>query len=164
MKLPDSSCIICLFQEINRPSILLKWIDRGHQIVITTQIYEELSNNINTWKSIQPNIKKGHIKVKDLVSKEELEGFKRKYPELGKGELSIIKASLKLKGQGKKYYAVIDDRKARKFAKSLAISLTGTYGLIETLKNKGGLTEKEYFQSLSQLERSKFRISPNILK
>lgn len=137
---------------------------KGYEIVITTQVYEELSNNINTRKSIEPNIQKGEIKVKDLVDKSELESFKRGHPELGKGELSIIKASLNLKNRGKKYYAVIDDGKARKFAKSFGIRVTGTYGLLKTLKDKKEISEEEYLRCLSEMEKSNFRIDFSKLK
>jgi len=61
MKLADSSCIVCVFTEINRPFILMDWMKRGYQIIITEQIHKELQENEKTNKLVSPEIKKGYL-------------------------------------------------------------------------------------------------------
>ena len=56
MKLVDSSCLICVFKDINKPYILMDWREKGHEIIITEQIFEELQENADTKK-------KGNIRV-----------------------------------------------------------------------------------------------------
>ena len=119
MKLVDSSCLVCVFTEINRSFILMDWIKRGYQIVITDEVYREIQNNEKTNKIISPEIKKGNIKINNGISKQELELFRTRFPMLGVGERSIILESLKLNKSKKRYYAILDDGAARKIASKL---------------------------------------------
>lgn len=163
MKLVDSSCLICLFDEINKPFILLDWKRNGHQIIITDQVNDEIKCG-DAYKSISPEIKNGNIEVKNLVSQKELDSFRYRYLKLGKGESSIILAAMKYNKEQKKYYAVLDDKDARKVAKELGVNLTGTYGLLLKLKEKSCITEDVCNQCIQQLKESKFRLDVEKLK
>lgn|SRR3989338_1057250 len=164
MKLTDSSCLICVFSEINRPFILLEWINRGYQIVITDQVNNELQNNQNTYKLVDPEIKKGNIKINKFITDDDISTFRTRYPVLGVGESSVILTALKLKKDNKRYYAILDDGNARKVAGKLGINLTGTYGLLKTLKEKGHIDEDVFNQCKCDMHNSKFRIKFDRIK
>ena len=161
MKLADSSCIVCVFTEINRPFILMDWMKRGYQIVITEQIHKELQENEKTNNIVSPEIMKGNIKINNLITEQELISFRTRYPVLGIGECSVILAALKLQKEKKRYYAILDDGNARKIASRLGINLTGTYGLLKTLKEKGHIDEQLFNQCKEEMGKSKFRIDFN---
>jgi len=90
MKIVDSSCIICVFHEIKKPFILLDWIEKGYSIVITEQVYNEIKHNEETMNQVKPDLNKKNLKVKDLITENEIIAFKKRYPMLGKGEISVI--------------------------------------------------------------------------
>lgn len=159
MKLADSSCLVCVFAEINRPFILMEWVKRGYQIVITEQVQQELQNNKKTNKFITMEIKNGNIKVHNFITTLEMSVFRARYPALGLGESSVILAALKLKKEKKRYYAILDDKNARKVAVKLGVTLTGTYGLLKTLKEKGHIDEQTFNQCKQEMHRSNFRIN-----
>jgi predicted nucleic acid-binding protein len=164
MKLVDSSCIICLFNEINRPYILTHWFDKQYQIVVTQQVYGELQRNPQTKQKVDTEIKNGRIKIENLVAQNELDSLKNRYPTLGEGELSIIQAALKLNTGAKKYYAVLDDGNARKVATKLNVRLTGTFGLLKALKDKGWIDENHFKLCKEAMDKSNFRINFNVVK
>jgi predicted nucleic acid-binding protein len=164
MKIADSSCLVCVFEEINRPYILLDWIRRGYQIILTEEVYNELKENEKTISKVQPEIVKGNIRVQSIITQEELNNFRVRYPILGKGESSVILTALKLNDQKRRYYAVLDDDKARKVAAKLGVNLTGTYGLLKKLKEKGYLDEKQFNLCKQDMGRSKFRIDFDKIK
>jgi len=158
MKITDSSCIICVFTEINRPYILMDWMRRGYQIIITQEVYNELKDNEKTIKKVEPEIKKGNIKIQNTITEKELNNFRTRYTILGIGESSVILTALKLNQQKRRYYAILDDGNARKVASKLGVNLTGTYGLLKALKEKGYLNEEQFNQCKQDMEKSKFRI------
>lgn len=164
MKLVDSSCIICVFDEINRPYILMDWLKRNYQIVITEQVYGELQENPKTKEIVNPEIKKGKITVKNIVTQDECDSFKNRYPTLGMGEISIIQTALKLNKQGEKYYAVLDDGRARKVASKLGVKLTGTYGLLKSLNEKGCIDKENFELCKKAMGSSSFRINFDMVK
>lgn len=164
MKLIDSSCLICLFKEINRPFILSFWKKRGYDIVITNEVYSEIKKNPLTDKLIEDEIKNGNLSIKDLISKEELEEFRKRHPQLGIGECSIIIFAKKLNLSKQRYYAVIDDRKAYSIAKTYDVKLTGTYGLLKTLKEKGEIETKIFDDCKEKMAKSNFRINFDKIK
>jgi len=159
MKLVDSSCIICLFSEIERPNVLLDWIKYGYQIVITQHVYDELQNNVETKNKATPHIKNGNIIIQNTLSHDEITHLSKRFPYLGFGELSVIQTALSLNRQDKRYYAVLDDGRARKVALKLGVNLTGTYGLLKTLKEKGYISEEQFNIYKTEMNNSSFRIN-----
>ena len=90
--------------------------------------------------------------------------FRTRYPMLGLGESSIMITALKLQQEKKRYYAILDDGNARKIASKLGINITGTYGLLKTLKDKGYIDEQMFNQCKEEMGKSKFRIDFNKVK
>jgi len=142
----------------------MDWIKRGYQIVITEQVHKELQDNDKTYKILSPEIKKGSIKINKLITAQDIILFRTRYPVLGIGESSIILTALKLQKESKRYYAILDDKNARKVASQLGLNLTGTYGLLKTLKEKGHITESMFIQCKQDMEKSQFRINFDKIK
>ncbi|HOW29598.1 MAG TPA: hypothetical protein PK685_02905 [archaeon] len=158
MKLVDSSCLICLFGEINKPFVLLDWKRNGHRIVITDQVNDEIICG-DCYNKIVSEIKNGNIEVEHLISSQEVDKLRYRYLRLGKGECSIILAALKYNQKKEKYYAILDDKDARKIAKEMGVNLTGTVGLLLKLKEKNCISEETYTDCVTQMKNSKFRFN-----
>jgi len=95
-----------------------------------------------------------YSRVKELVNRDviKLEDVERDFPGLGRGESSTIFVAL-VKGK----VAVLDDRKARRLARDLGITVLGTLALLKRLYEVGKL--KESLEELYiKLTRLKFRI------
>ncbi len=78
--------------------------------------------------------------------------------DLGKGEAEVIYWAYLNPG----YEAILDDRAARHCASSLGIRVRGTIGIILLAKKRGVLPQVKPI--LSQLMKSGFRISPELLR
>lgn len=158
MKVLDTSSVICIFNEIDEPDIILKWQNVGHEIVIPSAVNKELHNNTNSLNKIAKYVRNNTIKIIEGVSLAEIEKFKGIYPRLGKGEIAVILTSIYLSREKKHYYAVIDDKYARKVAINRGVNLTGTFGLISELLNRG-LIELEHYKRIKvKLGTSNFHI------
>lgn len=142
----------------------MDWIERQYQIAITQQVYDELQQNPQTKEKINTEIKNGRIKVENIVTQNELDSLKNRYPFLGKGEISIIQTALKLNASDKRYYAILDDSRARKVATRLGVNLTGTYGLLKALKEKGCIDENHFELCKEDMSKSNFRINFDVVK
>lgn len=159
MKILDTSAIICTFTEINEPEIVLKWKDRGHALTIPNVVYKELCANANTISKVKPYTEDGRISITTTTNEEDIKKFKVRHLNLGNGEISVILTSISLNKKGKKYYAVIDDKQARKVAKQYNVNLTGTFGLLMALKSKGLIDIKYYNMVREKFKNSGFRIN-----
>ena len=78
--------------------------------------------------------------------------------DLGKGETEVISWAY----LNPSYDAILDDRAARNCAYSLGIGVRGTIGIILLAKKEGALPLVRPL--LSQLTKSGFRISPELLR
>ena len=142
----------------------MDWMKRGYKIIITDQVHKELKNNKETEKIISPELKKGNINISTPIKDQELKKFRARYPMLGVGECSVILTALEMDKNNKKYYAILDDKNARKIANNLGIRMTGTFGLLKTLKEKQMIDELTFEQCKKDMEKSKFRINFDKIK
>lgn len=164
MKILDTSSVICTFTEINEPEILLMWKHRGHELTIPNVVYNELCANKNTILKVRPYTEDGRISITTTISDDDIKKFKIRHITLGNGEISVILYSIRLNKIGKKYYAVIDDKQARKIAKQYNVNLTGTFGLLLGLRNKGLIDTKYYDKVKEKFRNSQFRINVDELE
>jgi predicted nucleic acid-binding protein len=159
LKILDTSSIICTLTEINEPEILLKWKARGHELTIPNMVYKELCANKNTLSKVKPYIEERKINITTTIKEEEVKKFKLRHLNLGNGEISVILTSIQLNKAGEKYYAVIDDKQARKIANLYNVNLTGTIGLLMGLKSKGLIDTKYYDKVREKFRNSQFHIN-----
>ncbi|MBU2100244.1 hypothetical protein KKB11_03360, partial [Candidatus Micrarchaeota archaeon] len=154
----DTSCLICIFSEIDFPSVLHKWIGEGYKICIPFEVFSELQDNYKTKSKVENEIKSDKIKVLNKIEEQKIEILKNRFPILGKGELSVIVIAKELEDSKKKYYAVLDDKKARETAKKLQINFTGSYGLIKALLDKKLINQELFEQLVKKMKESNFRM------
>lgn len=74
---------------------------------------------------------------------------------LGSGELEVIILALQKKGT-----VVIDDLKARNFARKLGIRVIDTLGILEIAVSKKWISDKESIEIIQKLLSGGFRIPP----
>ena len=159
MKVMDTSCLICFFTEIDYPSILFRWFDRGHELCIPHEVFLELADNHKTKEKVYGQIDSKKIAVFDQIEKRKLDDFKKRHPILGKGEIATILKTLEVSKYTERCYAVLDDGKARGVAAKYEINFTGSYGLVKALKDKSIISVEEFENIKDRMRKSKFRVN-----
>ncbi len=135
----DTSCLI-LLNKINSLDILKSLYSR---VVITAEVNSEYNQTIPAFINLK--------EVQDSALQQTLEQM------LGKGESSLIALAYQFKDS----LLVLDDRKARKIAKSLGFDVTGTLGILVKAKQSGIISRIKPF--LDKLSQTDFRISDKVI-
>lgn len=155
MKLLDCSCLVHLFKRIEEPRVVLEWKKQGYLIVIPDNVYEELCKNDETINKVNPYIREGSIIIIPGIKKDDLDKFKARHPTLGNGEISVILTAKDLSNRNKRYYAIIDDKKARKVAEKYGVKLSNTFGLLFALREKSLISEEYYLLIKEKFNKNK---------
>ncbi len=135
----DTSCLI-LLQKIGQLNLLPKLYS---QILITPLIEKEFGSDLPK-----------EIRVREPL---DLNLFRTLSQFVDAGEASAIALAF----ESENSVLVLDDRKARKFASSLGLKLTGTLGILVKAKQLGFLSSMK--QTLEDLKKTDFRISQSII-
>lgn len=135
----DTSCLI-LLKKVGQLQLLSKLYS---QIFVTSLIVKEFGSDLPA-----------EIVVRDAQN---LNLIKTLSLTVDEGEASAIALAFEIEGS----VLVLDDRKARKFASSLGLRLTGTLGILLKAKHLGVLPSVK--QILDQLRKTEFRISQHII-
>lgn len=139
---------------INRLYLLQKQFG---EIMIPSAVLAELRTGEELPGShiIREAIDSGWIKVEHALDIPLINVLQR---DLDKGESEAIALAVQTKAQT----VLIDEREARRSAKSLGLKVTGVLGIILHAKSDGDLLSvSETIQDLS--EKAGFRIAPNLL-
>lgn len=155
MKLLDCSCLVHLFKRVEEPRVVLEWKKQGYSIAIPENVYEELCKNEETFNKVNPHIQNGSITIIPSIKKGDLDTFKARHPTLGNGEISVILTAKDLNNRNKRYYAVIDDKKARKVAEKYDVKLSNTFGLLFALRKKSLISEECYLLIKEKFDKNK---------
>lgn len=115
----DTSCLIIL-SNIGQLELLHKMYG---EIVITPEILEEYQDVVPDWIVVQTVSDKYRQRILEL--------------QIDKGEASAIALAIEIPGST----LILDDEKARKVARSLDLSFTGTIGVIVKAKLNGVIPE-----------------------
>lgn len=134
----DTSCFIIL-SNIGELELLNKIYG---QIITTADIAKEYGEVLPQWVEI--------VAVKDKYRQQLLE------MQIDKGESSAIALALETPG----CIIILDDYKARKIAQQLAITFTGTIGVIVKAKLKGIIPSIKPF--LEKIKQTDFHLSIEI--
>ncbi|WP_051260762.1 DUF3368 domain-containing protein [Algoriphagus marincola] len=133
----DTSCLIIL-EKIGQLE-LLQVLDG--EIVITSTIQSEFQKPVPRWIKIEDPQKTSPTIIQSL---------------LDPGEMSAISLALEKKNT----LLILDDDKARKYAKQLTLKYTGTLGVILEAKRKGKINS--VIPILDAIKKTNFRISPKM--
>jgi predicted nucleic acid-binding protein len=133
----DTSCLIVL-NQIQLLHLLSKLFDN---VKVTKEISDEFLDDLPDWVEI--------VEVKDKIKKNLLS------VNLDKGEASAIAYCIE---QSAPCLLIIDEKKGRKTAFELGISIIGTLGILLLAKKKGFIASLK--ESIEAMEAFSFRISP----
>ena len=156
MKILDSSVLIGIFDDINRPEIFDGILKLGHELAITKYVLKELlakSSNIY----VQKLLKEGKLRLLEENSIKEIRVFQEQASSLKKGEIDVILTYLKLGGYKNNVYCILDDKAARKAALKLDIKLRGLWGLLDMLEERRINSPDEIKEIKTLLKDSNFR-------
>ncbi len=135
----DTSCLI-LLKKIGQLQLLPKLYS---QIFVTPLIVKEFGSDLPA-----------EILVRDA---QDLNLIRTLSLTVDEGEATAIALAFEIEDS----ILVLDDRKARRFASSLGLKLTGTLGIILKAKQLGVIPSVK--QILDELRNTDFRISQNII-
>lgn len=135
----DASCII-LLDKIHELSILKNLYS---YIYITEEIANECLKELPEWIIIKP--------VKDSKYYDFLTTF------LDSGESSAIALYMETESP----LLILDDLKARKYAKKMNLNITGTLGIIHKAKEKGLINEIKPI--IDKITQTQFRLSDKVV-
>jgi predicted nucleic acid-binding protein len=130
----DTSCLIAL-TNIEQLGILK---DLGRTVYITPEIAAEFGEPLPAWIQV--------VQVKDTVTVQTI------HNSLDLGESSAIALALETVNP----LLVLDDGKARRFAKNIGIEMTGTVGLL-IAAYEGGLLH-DIHRAIDLLRKQNFRL------
>ena len=134
----DTSCII-LFDKIGELEILRKLFGT---IITTTLIAKEFGSPLAPWFEIKDPNDKNYQSL--------IETF------LDKGEASAIALAIELEN----CLLIIDDRKGRRFAEKIGLTITGSAGIIVDAKLKGIISSVGPI--LLKIRETNFRITDTL--
>lgn len=134
----DTSCFI-LLTKINEVE-LLRQLYEG--VYTTPEIAAEFGNDLPEWVIVQSVINKDKVA---LLEK-----------ELDAGEASAIALTYELPDS----IIILDDMGARKVARRLHITFTGTFGIIAKAKNEGIISS--VIPLLNKIRTTNFRFSDDV--
>jgi len=135
----DTSCLIILDKIGNLELLRLLY----NTIVTTPEVKEEWGRELPDWIIIEKAKNNRYQKIIET--------------QVDKGEASAIALALE-----KEYPLILlDDLKARKFAKSIGLKFTGTLGIIHKAKQAGLIFKVRPL--IEKLKETDFRISENVI-
>ena len=153
MIISDSTTIITLI-NIDEFKLLKKFTNN---IILTKEVYEEISINDNIEKKFIDNeIKTNYIIIKSYQNRALYEEINIL---LDNGESASISLALE-----KKLPLLIDEKKGRKLAQQLGVDIIGLVGIIRFLYIKGKIDHQQTLALIDKLNHSDFRISNKLMK
>ncbi len=134
----SDTCCLILLEKIGRIEILKAIFE---QVVVTDEVAEEFGL-LPTWIEVK------HLKDKQLYNELRL--------ELGSGEASSIAFATEVEG----ILLIIDERKGRKKAEELGLSIIGSLGVLLKAKQKGVIPS--LLEVIQEIDKTDFRVSEAI--
>lgn len=106
---------------------------------------------------LSESMKRGNVKVKDVENRVTVNSL---LDPLGLGEAETIALAVEDDAD----YVVLDDRLARRRAKSLGLKVIGTLRVLRMMLADGLIGKEELVESLEKLEEIGFRVSSEVVK
>ena len=134
----DTSCLIIL-HKIGELDLLQRLFS---QVAITPKIAEEYQNELPAWVRVTPPNEKSYRAIAGI---------------LDDGEASAIALALDMSDSR----LILDDIQARKYAKRLNLSVTGTLGIIALAQKEGIIPSA--MKIIDKIQDTNFRLSDRVL-
>ena len=160
----NASVLIAFYTELQKPELLKCLINYGYELLIPEEVMRELEKDAN-YDKISKDCSEGLFKRLDPVPEKELKMLKSRFIGLHEGGLGVIWWGMKFRDEGiSNVKCVLDDNKARKRARKLGLTITGTLGILNILESLGILSKKEKKESCRELQEKNFRLPPSFIK
>ena len=143
----NASPLIVLFKS-RLEEILPKLFN---EIIIPKNVFDEVTTNLKNDRAAVEIKKINWCKIIDVDINNEIAAW-----DLGKGESSVLSYAL----EKRQYFAVIDDKAARKCAMIFTINVLGTGSILVLAKKKGIIPSVG--EALQKLKNSGYWISENL--
>ena len=159
LKIVDTSTLIGIISELDRPDLIDSIIKLGHTLAIAGHVNNELRKS-DVREVVEGMVRQGKIRVFAASAAADMEGLKSEFPTLGLGE----SATLLLYGRvhlRSRSYCILDDRQARQAAKNRSVPFTGLLGLLTLLKERGIVGGSEASGIVKDLKRAGFWMPAN---
>lgn len=154
----DTSVIIAFCTECKRPFLFQKLVEQHYILLVPSGVAHEIKQSDRTHPVFRDLVNKKVISILPNLDEKEIITFNNKHPYLNQGEIEVILWGLQEKTKGTKYNCVIDDRRARKIVQLYQLSLVGTIGLLEILRERNSISSTEKSAIVQDLKASGFRI------
>ncbi len=151
----DTTPIISLI-KINRLDLLEKLFG---EIIIPEAVFKELTTNTAFENEAEIVKKSSFLKISSVQNRKALE-LLQVISGLDEGESEAIILADELKSN----VLVIDEKKGRKVAKKLGITITGTIGILIQAYNEKMISEIEIKSYLYQLKNNNIRLSDSLIQ
>ena len=156
MKILDSSVMIGILDELDRPDLIDKILELGHDLAVPKYVVEtELRGKVQS--RVREMVESGKIEILGECSAKDLDDVLTTFPGMGRGEYHVMQSYRKMVVEGRKAYCILDERKARSYASKTDIKYTGLIGLLRMLKNRQILNERDAEGIGAALKDSGFR-------
>ena len=151
----DTTPIISLI-KINRLDLLEKLFQ---EVLIPDAVYRELTTNqsFSAEAEVVKNAK--FLKVSPVQNKQSIQ-ILQAVSGLDDGESEAIV----LAGEKQSDVLIIDERRGRKVAQQLGITITGTVGILVQANDEGMLSKADAKTCLNFLKQSNIRLSENLIQ
>jgi len=143
----DSSTLITLL-DTNNASLLFELFE---EIIITDEVYKEITYNLYHKDRVDSYLLSNQFK---LIAIEHNEMYEMLRKRLDAGESESITLAKKLQ-----LPLIIDERKGRKIAKSMGVTIIGFVGIVLKLLEKEIITKSRAIKIVHQVEENDFRLS-----
>jgi predicted nucleic acid-binding protein len=174
LKLFDTSAIIFFLNEIPKFDCINHLCHMSENINISRDVYNEyIEDNLKDDSSsvfdlrhsntLDIHIKYDRIKILIMEINALTDQIKRRYPNLGNGEISIIALGMLMKDENNNYCCVLDDGPARSVAIKYDLELTGSIGLLIKIRDNNGWDNKKMQEIINTIRVSDFRVSEDLL-
>jgi len=151
----DTTPIISLI-KINRLDLLKKLFD---EVRIPEAVFRELTTNVLFSNEAEIVKSTDFLKVSPIQNKKSLE-ILQAASGLDDGESEAIILADELKSD----VLIIDERKGRRVAKNLGLTITGTVGILIQAHDENMISSEEVKQCLEHLKNSNIRLSDSLIQ
>jgi predicted nucleic acid-binding protein len=146
----NASPLICLCKSSLSEILPALFTD----IIVPAVVHKEITAKEDITQACRPFFSHQHVKiVSDIVIPTSVVSW-----DLGEGESAVLTHALK----HSEYWAVIDDREARKCASTLGCRCTGTVGVILLAKRRGIISSVK--ECLTKLQNAGLWLSQDFVK
>ncbi len=149
------ACADCRLYGLGRPGLIDRLPEPGRAPAIAGHAAGSGLRSREAREGAGRTVSEGKIRIFPGSTAAELQGMRRELPALGLGERDTLLLHGRVRSQGRPH-CMLDDRDARRAAKSPGMPFTGLLGLLSLLKERGIIGGAEAGEIVKGLRRAGF--------